>query len=200
LLLLTCLIVILHQYGHYIGGHIGDRIEATQHPEAAREDFLAVLRWFSAESGLFGFGLGQVPWCGYSNNLGELCTKGTGVPFQIDADYAFVGLIGVWGAAGALLIGLALVLWLLAMLISLLQSQTARDKELRPLGLLQSWMVGLWVIIMLVQVFLTVLGSMGLFVLTGVPLPMMAMGLSSILAVAIFVGLASSQVNDAYLN
>lgn len=195
---LALVVFLLHHFGHMFSNHIGDRIHAMENPEVAREDFLAVLRWFSAESGLTGFGLGQVPWCGYTNNLGELCKKGTGVPFQIDADYAFVGLMGVWGAIGAMLIVVALVWWLLAILHSLLDAQLSRKDIILKVGLLQCWIVGVWVVVILVQIFLTVLGSLGLFVLTGVPLPMMAMGSASILSIAIFAGIANSQVDDAY--
>ena len=193
LALLAALSWALHAFGNTFGAHIGDRLDAMHNPGQAREDFLAVLRWFSAEAGLSGFGLGQVPWCGYSASLGETCGKSTGVPFQIESDYAFFGLVGVWGTLGALLICCGLMAWLVLLLLALLP----RRRSLLNLALLQGWLVGVWAVVMLVQVCLTVLGGLGQFVLTGVPLPMMASGLASIVSISIFVGLASSQV-DAY--
>jgi cell division protein FtsW (lipid II flippase) len=197
-LLVTAVVLVigslaLHYLPEWIGGtHVLDRVSAKNNPFQAREDFLAVFQWFGAEAGAWGFGLGQVPWCGYAVTLGDGCNASTGVPYQISSDYAFFGVAGVWGMVGAALITMALLLWLFSLMVGLMPSQ----KKLLSFDLLRGWLVGAWAVAMMVQVFLTAAGALGLFVLTGVPLPMLAMGLTSLLAIAVFVALAASQVEE----
>jgi cell division protein FtsW (lipid II flippase) len=190
--LLIVLSALLHYLPNLIGTHVMDRAMAKENPFQAREDFLAVFEWFGSASGLFGFGMGQVQWCGYAVTLGQACGKQTGVPFQISSDYAFFGLAGVWGMVGAAMITVALLLWLFALMVSLMPKR----QLLLSFSLLRGWLVGAWAVAMMVQVFLTVCGALGLYVLTGVPLPMIAMGLTSMLSIAFFVGLAASQVEE----
>ncbi|HZI83745.1 MAG TPA: hypothetical protein VFF44_07510, partial [Casimicrobiaceae bacterium] len=83
------------------------RLENLAAPLASANDQLALVSWFQRSAPPQGFGVGSVPWCGYASALG--CP---GVPAQIQSDYTFTALVGVfgWTAAWAVTIGCAI--WL----------------------------------------------------------------------------------------
>jgi cell division protein FtsW (lipid II flippase) len=92
---------------------------------------------------------------------------------------------------GAGVITSALIVWLFVVLLTVTPATRVR---LLSFHLLQAWLVGIWVVTMLVQIFLTCMGSLGAFVLTGVPLPLLAMGNASLTVSAFFVALATNEL------
>lgn len=152
--------------------HVSARIMAMEQPFSASVDFLAINKWFIAEAGWAGFGLGHVPWCGYAASLAGSCGGAAGLPQQLPMDYVFVGLAGVWGLAGALMLTAALLLWLMALTGGVRSGARAAMSVVQ----LRKWLVGTWCLAMVVQVFLTAMGSLGAFPLTGLPLPFLSVG------------------------
>ena len=65
-------------------------------PLASVNDQLALVTWFQQAAPPHGFGPGAVPWCGFARR-----TSCPGVPAQIQSDYTFTALVGVFGWAGA---------------------------------------------------------------------------------------------------
>lgn len=171
--------------------HVAARILAVEQPFSAPVDFLAINKWFIAEAGWTGFGLGHVPWCGYAGSLAGACTGAAGLPQQLPMDYVFVGLSGIWGLAGALALTTALILWLAAIGAAAGRSGGATAMSIQHL---RNWLVGIWCLSMLVQVFLTAMGSLGAFPLTGLPLPFVSIGRMGIFSSAFVIALAATDI------
>lgn len=169
--------------------HVALRIAATQDPFHAHDPYLAQLRWFGAEAGLRGFGIGAIPWCGYMGTMFGECV--TGVPRQTPSDYSYFGLVGAWGLAGACAVVLCLVVWLLALARSALP-RSALEAQAVSQQLLAAWLTGVFASAMLVQAFLTIFGALGSFPMTGVALPLLSLGGSGLAVAAVFSGLAAS--------
>jgi cell division protein FtsW (lipid II flippase) len=172
--------------------HVAARILALEQPFTAGVDFLALNKWFIAEAGWTGFGLGRVPWCGYAGSLAGTCNGAAGLPQQLPMDYVFVGLAGVWGLAGALAITVALILWLAAM------AGDGGRAALPAMSIrrLRDWIVSIWCLAMLVQVFLTAMGSLGAFPLTGLPLPFLSVGRLGIFTSAFVLAWAATELEE----
>ncbi len=66
------------------------RLESLSAPLASTNDQLALVSWFQRAAPQDGFGIGAVPWCGYSP-VGRC----GGVPAQIQSDYTFTAIVGV---------------------------------------------------------------------------------------------------------
>ena len=91
--------------GLALGGSVGlllllphltptDRLTAWMSPFAAQREYLAEITWFLQAAGLWGFGPGQTPWCGY---MGELVGNCLGLSKQTQSDYVLAALAG-WAA------------------------------------------------------------------------------------------------------
>jgi hypothetical protein len=86
---------------------IAERLESVRTPFAATNDQLAIITWFQESAPAGGYGLGSVPWCG------EIAAAGCrGVPRQIQSDYVFTDLVGVYGTAAAMGLVELLAFWL----------------------------------------------------------------------------------------
>ncbi|HEY2816840.1 MAG TPA: hypothetical protein VGK44_06880, partial [Casimicrobiaceae bacterium] len=83
------------------------RLENRAAPLASSNDQLALVTWFQQAAPAAGFGLGNVPWCGYST--ARSCA---GVPAQIQSDYTFTALVGAFGTAFAWAVTLGCAVWL----------------------------------------------------------------------------------------
>lgn len=162
-------------------------------------DFLQRLHWFMQSAGVWGHGLGHTPWCGYSGNLGAACEawvgsrhefkdNGAGVPWQTASDYGYAGLTGVWGPILAALALVLLVSWLWRLLPRRTDLQTQGVVSMDALGLS---MVALFAVTTLVQTAITVLGTLAITPMTGVTLPLLSYGTSSLWVCAFFGGVGA---------
>lgn len=156
-------------------------------------DFLLRLHWFmqaavqssGISSWLGGYGLGAVPWCGHSGNLGAACA---GLPLQTHSDYALAGILGSFGLPITLL-GLALLAFLFLRLLG--GFAVPKMQPVNPLHL-GAWICTVFALTQLVQLAQSLLGTLGTTPMTGVTLPLLAYGASAMLSCAFFLGLGDA--------
>ena len=154
--------------------------------QAAVSDFARLIKF--AEGGQpGGYGLGQIQWCSH---------EGACLPLQSLSDYLPTILLGLFGDRTALLL-LALVLMVYGLLLIVAVRGLA-------MGLRQSralYAIGFFLLMAsAIQTVVTGLGNLRLIPLTGLGLPLMSLGLSSFLSVAVGFGLlagASAQSSQA---
>lgn len=175
---------LLH-YGGRVAKRISERLESAQTPFTASNDQMAFVLWFqdaAADSG--GFGLGRVPWCG------ELAGVCRGVPAQIQSDYMYTALDGVFGpwVSALLLAVFAFWLWRLARYHLAGTSGRVETDDLGQAWL--SWMALCWAGLTLTQLAITVAGNRAWLPLTGITFPFLSYGTWSLLGNAWFLGLA----------
>ncbi|MGA1041780.1 MAG: FtsW/RodA/SpoVE family cell cycle protein [Burkholderiaceae bacterium] len=143
--------------------------------QAAVSDFARLIKF--AEGGQpGGYGLGQIQWCSH---------EGACLPLQSLSDYLPTILLGLFGDRTALLL-LALVLMVYGLLLIVAVRGLA-------MGLRQSralYAIGFFLLMAsAIQTVVTGLGNLRLIPLTGLGLPLMSLGLSSFLSVAVGFGL-----------
>jgi cell division protein FtsW (lipid II flippase) len=174
----------LLRYGRYLGARIRARLESADQPFLAGNDQMAHVLWFQdAANEAGGFGFGAVPWCG------ELTGACRGVPMQIQSDYLFTALTGVFGPWSWLWLALfALWLWRLARSHPTATSGRVEADDLGQAWL--SWITLCWVGLTLTQVAVTVAGNQGWLPLTGITFPFLSYGSWSLLANALFLAMA----------
>jgi len=168
------------------------RLENLAAPMASANDQLALVTWFQSAAPPTGFGLGNVPWCGYASAKG--CA---GVPAQIQSDYTFTAMVGEfgWAASWALTIGCAL--WLHALIRSHGGATRGEPRLVRVAGRMRndhqafvSWLCVAWVVLALCQLAVTVAGNLAVIPLTGVTFPFVSFGMTSLVVNMAFLGLA----------
>jgi cell division protein FtsW (lipid II flippase) len=174
----------LLRYGRYLGARIRARLESADQPFLAGNDQMAHVLWFQeAANEAGGFGFGAAPWCG------ELTGACRGVPMQIQSDYMFTALIGVFGPWSWLWLALfALWLWRLARSHPAATSGRVEADDLGQAWL--SWITLCWVGLTLTQLAVTVAGNQGWLPLTGITFPFLSYGFWSLLANALFLAMA----------
>lgn len=170
---------------------VGERLQAWRDPFTANRDDMARLVWFQTEAarGAWGFGVGQVPWCGTSRL--DVCH---GLPLQLQSDYTFTALMGWWGPRGAWLCLLAFTAYAYRALVHCARCSPAL---LTPLALLDSRVLArawalhglfLFAVLILMQTWITVAGNLGWLPLTGVTWPLIGYGKTSLWISTVFVG------------
>ena len=174
-----------------VDGVAAERLESLAAPFASGNDQLALVTWFQRAAPAQGFGLGNVPWCGYA-------TAGHcgGVPAQIHSDYTFTAIVGVFGAAAAWAAALGCAVWLHRLIrhhgrvtrgeprLVARAGQLAHDGQA-----LLSWIAVAWVVLALCQLAVTVAGNMAVLPLTGVTFPFVSFGMTSLLVNLAFLAL-----------
>ena len=104
---------------------VAERLESVRNPFTATNDQLAIITWFQESAPAGGYGMGAVPWCG------EIAGAGCrGVPRQIQSDYVFTALVGVYGKAVAVGLVALLAFWLVRRRDSP-RPRDARDRRAR---------------------------------------------------------------------
>src|SRR5581483_9098847 len=149
------------------------RLENATAPLASANDHLALVTWFQRSAPSSGYGPGAVPWCGY--NSSGACA---GVPAQIQSDYTFTALVGMFGWTGAWCVTLGCVLWLYVVVRGHARA-TPGEPRLVRVGArmindeqaLLSWVCVCWVALTLCQLAVTVAGNLAVIPLTGVTYP-----------------------------
>lgn len=169
------------------------RVAALINPHQAATEYLSQLEWLRAATPLGGFGLGATPWCGYLGAIGGPCN---GVPQQTQSDYTFAGLAAIWGLQIAAAITACCALWLAGLVFA---RRPAREQIADP-GLFIAWLILVWACGTLMQLLVTVLGTLGHIPLTGVTYPFVAWGKVSLLVNCAFAGLAVNRTLPRFMS
>jgi cell division protein FtsW (lipid II flippase) len=167
------------------------RLENLAAPLASANDQLALVTWFRDAVPPGGFGPGAVPWCGFAATSG--CA---GVPAQIQSDYTFTALVGVFGHAAAWIFTLACALWLHRIVARHADVTRGEPRFVRVGGRLVadaqaflSWIGVAWVVLTLCQLAVTVAGNLAVLPLTGVTFPFVSFGMTSLVVNAALLAL-----------
>lgn len=163
------------------------RIESALNPYASANDQMAILHYFRESIPRFGYGLGDVPWCG--NESHSACS---GMPLQTQSDYIFTAIQGIWGLGGALALLGFIVLWLRHLILyhpKITEGRYQPGQRLASLQAWASWLALCWFVLTLTQLSVTVAGNLGWLPLTGITFPFMSFGVWSLLSNAFFLGL-----------
>ena len=157
------------------------RLQNLAAPLASANDQQALVAWFREAAPANGFGLGAVPWCGFTS---ATCA---GVPAQIHSDYTFTALVGVfgWSAAWALTLGTAV--WLHRLIRHHGRVTRGEPRFVHRAGRVVadsqgflSWIGVAWVVLTLCQLAVTVAGNVAVLPLTGVTFPFVSFGMTSL--------------------
>jgi len=158
------------------------RLENLAAPMASANDQLALVSWFQSASPSTGFGLGNVPWCGYS--VGKGCA---GVPAQIQSDYTFTALVGAFGWTYAWVMTVGCALWLHRLVRHHGRVTRGEPRFIAAQGRVvnddqafMSWLAVAWVVLALCQLAVTVAGNLAVLPLTGVTFPFVSFGMTSL--------------------
>jgi cell division protein FtsW (lipid II flippase) len=168
-------------------GRVEERLAAVRNPFIASNDQLAIVTWFQESAPTGGYGFGAVPWCS------DTASGCRGVPNQIQSDYIFTALVGVYGMAAALALVVLLALWLTRVVINhrrVTRGVVTFDTPTAAQQAWISWIAVCWVGLTLAQLAITVAGNVGWLPLTGINFPFVSFGLWSLLANTFFLGLA----------
>jgi cell division protein FtsW (lipid II flippase) len=177
-----------------VGAHdnvAASRLESVAAPFASINDQLALVSWFQRAAPPEGFGIGTVPWCGFSSARG--CS---GVPAQIHSDYTFTALVGTFGPLAAWLGSVATALWLHRLVRH--HGRVTRGEPRLVAGAgqlghdgqaLTSWIAVAWVVMTSCQLAVTVAGNLAVLPLTGVTFPFVSFGMTSLLVNVSFLAL-----------
>ena len=168
------------------------RLESQAAPFASTNDQLALVSWFQRAAPADGFGLGAVPWCGYSS--GGSCG---GVPAQIHSDYTFTAIVGVFGAMAAWVAAIGCALWLHRLIRHHGRVTRGEPRLVRVAGrrlahdgqAFLSWVCVAWVVLTLCQLAVTVAGNLAVLPLTGVTFPFVSFGMTSLVVNTAFLAL-----------
>ena len=158
------------------------RLENAAAPLASANDHLALVTWFQRAAPEWGFGPGSVPWCGFGAS--GACA---GVPAQIQSDYTFTAVTGMFGWTAAWALTLGCVLWLNEIVRGHARSTKGEPRLVRIAGRLGndeqafvSWICVAWVVLALCQLSVTVAGNLAVIPLTGVTFPFVSLGMTSL--------------------
>jgi cell division protein FtsW (lipid II flippase) len=161
-----------------------ERLENASTPFLSVNDQLALVTWFQRAAPPTGFGPGAVPWCGFGAQA--TCP---GVPAQIQSDYTFTALVGMFGWIPAWAITLAIALWLYQSVFRHGAASRGEPRLVRIDGRMRndeqslvSWICVAWVMLALCQLAVTVAGNLAVIPLTGVTFPFVSFGMTSLLA------------------
>lgn len=165
--------------GGLVSPVIAERVQSLLDPFSSRTDDLVRLLWFQQEAPVTGFGLGNVPWCGYV--APERCL---GLPLQTQSDYTFTALTGFAGA-GAWIVVVAMALWVIVLM------RSRWDTPIHPCALLadrdalheglRAWVAIAFGTLVAVQLAVTVAGNLAWIPLTGITLPFVSYGTAALL-------------------
>jgi cell division protein FtsW (lipid II flippase) len=167
---------------------VAERLDSVRNPFTATNDQLAVITWFQESAPAGGYGMGAVPWCG--ELAGASCR---GVPRQIQSDYVFTALVGVYGKAVAAGLVALLAFWLVRVVIHHGRATRGTVALGSPPATQQAWLSWIavcWVGLTLAQLAITVAGNVGWLPLTGITFPFASFGAWSLLANTLFLSLA----------
>lgn len=161
------------------------RIENWRNPFESTNDQLAIIHWLQDSAPIFGYSLGEIPWCGFADTR---CY----VPGQMQSDYTATSLMLIFGQFGALILLGLYSCWLLRLIKGHLQSHSGVVIVGNQHTIVQSFLIWsgvCWVVLTIVQMATTLAGNIGLIPLTGITLPVLSYGQTSLIISSIFIGL-----------
>ena len=168
------------------------RLESVAAPLASANDQLALVTWFQRAAPAAGFGPGAVPWCGFGAS--GACA---GVPAQIQSDYTFTALVGMfgWSATWAFTFGCAVWLhWLIARHGRATRGEPrfvrSGERMSNDDQAFLSWLCVTWAVLALCQLAVTVAGNLAVIPLTGKTFPFVSFGMTSLVMNMAFLALA----------
>jgi len=157
------------------------RLQNLAAPLASANDQQALVAWFREAAPANGFGLGAVPWCGFTS---ATCA---GVPAQIHSDYTFTALVGVFGWSAAWAFTLGTAVWLHRLIRHHGRVTRGEPRFVHRAGRVVadsqaflSWIGVAWVVLTLCQLAVTVAGNVAVLPLTGVTFPFVSFGMTSL--------------------
>ncbi|MEO7056662.1 MAG: FtsW/RodA/SpoVE family cell cycle protein [Caldimonas sp.] len=180
----------LFRVGAY-DGVTASRLESVAAPFASVNDQLALVSWFQQAAPAGGFGIGSVPWCGFS------AARCSGVPAQIHSDYTFTAMVGVFGPLAAWAVSIGAAFWLHRLIRHHGRVTRGEPRLVRSGGgrlaidgqALISWIAVAWVVLATTQLAVTVAGNLAVLPLTGVTFPFVSFGMTSLLVNVAFLSL-----------
>lgn len=161
---------------------VAGRLELMLTPMSALVSDFARLEKFKEASAPNGYGLSQLQWCSF---------EGSCLPLQSLSDYMPILIHSALGPLGAMTLLAGIVSFYFAMMVVTIFGIGKHHGAIRVIYGLAFFLL----LATLVQSALTVLGSFRLIPLTGLGLPLMSLGVSSLLSVLLslaLVGAASS--------
>jgi len=172
-----------------------ERELGRQMPFRASSPNLAQVKWLTdAASSTEGFGLGRVPYCGARAAVGSgACTLASGAPLQLASDMAFAGLVATWGWTVAAAIAAGLMFWLRILMLAAAPPAHSHGHDpaaVDSLDWLRAWLVSAAAVAAMVQSLTSLGGTLGWTPLTGVTLPLLSFGSSSLCCMGAWTGLA----------
>ncbi len=172
--LLAVMTVLINFFGD-MNVRFSERVDLWRDPFNSVRDDLAILHWFRESTPTFGYGFGNIPWCGY------MLSECRGIPKQMQSDYTMTSIIAVMGLSSIVLI-VSYFAWLVWMAISHMpfSREQIQSNLLTSRYLLLSWIILVWVIVTIFQAIVTISGNLGILPLTGVTLPFLSYGASSL--------------------
>jgi hypothetical protein len=167
---------------------VAERLASMHNPFVASNDQLAMITWFQESAPAHGYGFTAVPWC--SDLVASACR---GVPNQIQSDYIYTALVGVYGMHGALLAVALVACWLVRLVMNhnaVTHGTVTFDSSGGAQQSWLSWISLCWVGLTLAQLAITVAGNLTWLPLTGIAFPFVSFGCWSLLVNTFFLGLA----------
>ena len=167
------------------------RLESVAAPLASANDQLALVTWFQQAAPPEGFGLGNVPWCGYGASA-----RCNGVPGQVHSDYTFTALVGAFGTTAAWAAAIGAALWLHRLVRH--HGRVTRgeprwvvqgSRRVPDVQALLSWLGVAWVVQTSCQLAVTIAGNVAVLPLTGVTFPFVSFGMTSLVLNLAFLAL-----------
>lgn len=168
------------------------RLESMAAPLVANNDQMALISWFRQHTPFWGYSVGKAPWCGQA--VSGACH---GVPLQIQSDYIFTGLWGLFGPMVTWMLAGGMLVWLYLLarphpaatdgkpaMIDLPSGDRVWDDQA-----FLSWICIVWLALTACQLGVTVAGNLRILPLTGVTYPFMSYGTWSLCINALLLGL-----------
>lgn len=186
-MLLALMMVLVNLSG--FDDRTAERVSTWMNPFASSNDQMAILHWFRESTPVLGFGFGDVPWCGYHLSGCQ------GVPLQMQSDYTITSVMAVLGMGASVVFIAVYVAWLVLMANRQLAfaGEQVKSRLLSGSYLLLAWVILVWVVITIFQAIVTISGNLGMLPLTGVTLPFLSYGTSSLWFNSVMLGLALFQ-------
>ncbi len=168
---------------------VEQRIMLMIQPMTASVSDFARLISFSESAGKNGFGVGQVPWCS---------SEGICVPLQILSDYIPILLQGTFGINSSVFLFFLLLALFLFISIRCLFLFILEDYKNRFITILLFYLSSAIV----VQIILSFFGNWRIIPLSGLSLPFLSIGLSSMiipcLTIGLYIGLSIKKNKKSY--
>lgn len=186
-ILLILMMVLVNVSG--FDDRTAERVSTWMNPFASTNDQMAILHWFRESTPVLGFGFGDIPWCGYH------LSGCRGVPLQMQSDYTITSVMAVLGMGASIGFIAVYMGWLVLMARQQLAfaSEQVKSRLLSGSYLLLAWVILVWVVVTIFQAIVTISGNLGMLPLTGVTLPFISYGTSSLWLNSVMLGLALFQ-------